>query len=187
MNHFMFLEATKAKARSETIYRYQAKFGRAKTAGDMGKAGRTFLDQIQAIRDRYEFARVPNKELALRQQTLQQFVEDQRAAGEELVIDPAVLNENRRLNYREATITELEAVHDAIRNIETVARRQLESIVNGQRVSREEQVSALAQSASAHGKAKPLPLSGSKLSLGERAGSAERYFASIQYRPEQVP
>lgn len=120
MNHYLYLEATKAKQEIDKVYAYMGRFEKAATREKLGKAGADYLDQIDAILERYEFKRVSLAALAKRQSLLQ-FVEQIESQGLLVNIPDALLDEARRVNYREATVDELRAVRDTVKNIEHLA------------------------------------------------------------------
>jgi hypothetical protein len=129
LNHFLYLEAVKARDESDKIANYMRKFESKSVRERIGKAGKTYLDQIDAILDGYEFRRIPNRQID-RRATLQAFVEkmQSQARGEEdLSADPvyipqSVLDDARQINYRQLSFDELQAVNEAVRNIDNVAR-----------------------------------------------------------------
>lgn len=120
MNHYLYLEATKARQEIDKVYDYMGRFQKAATREKLGKAGADYLDQIDAILERYEFKRVSMTALAKRQSLLQ-FVEQMESQGLLVNIPDALLDEVRRVNYREATVDELRAVRDTVKNIEHLA------------------------------------------------------------------
>jgi len=129
LNHFLYLEAVKARDHSEKISEYMRKFERKSVRERIGKAGKTYLDQIDAILDGYEFRRIPNRRVD-RRATLQAFAEkmqNQARSEEDLSADPvyipqSVLDDARQINYRQLSFDELQAVNEAVRNIDNVAR-----------------------------------------------------------------
>jgi hypothetical protein len=120
MNHYLYLEATKAKQEIDKVYDYMGRFQKAATREKLGKAGADYLDQIDAILERYEFKRVSMAALSKRKSLLE-FVEEMESQGLLVNIPDALLDEVRRVNYREATVDELRAVRDTVKNIEHLA------------------------------------------------------------------
>jgi hypothetical protein len=120
LNHFLYLEARKARDQADKIAAYMRKFERKETRQRIGKAGKDYLEQIDAILDGYEFRRLPNK-LIDRRAMLNAFVAKQEEAGEPVNIPVSVLDDARQINYRLLSVDELNAVNEAVRNIANLA------------------------------------------------------------------
>lgn len=128
LNHFLYLEAVKAKDESERIAQYVRKFEKKSARERIGKAGKGYLEQIDAILDGYEFRRIPNRRID-RRASLQAFVEKLRDearseedfSAEPIIIPQSVLDDARQINYRQLSYDELQAVNDAVRNIDHAA------------------------------------------------------------------
>jgi len=112
----------------------------------MGKAGGSYLEQIDAILDRYEFRRVPLSKID-RRQSLDQWIRDQEAQGMEPSIDARLLNESRLVNYRQASIDELRAVRDAVKNIEHLARYKNKLVTKRKEIAFADAIAELVASA----------------------------------------
>jgi hypothetical protein len=120
LNHFLYLEARKARDRADKIATNMRKYERKETRQRIGKAGKSYLEQIDAILDGYEFRRLPNK-LIDRRAMLNAFVAKQEEAGEPVNIPVSVLEDARQINYRLLSVDELNAVDEAVRNIANLA------------------------------------------------------------------
>lgn len=128
LNHFLYLEARKARDRADKIAEYMRKFETKTTRERIGKAGGTYLEQIDAILDGYEFRRIPNRQID-RRAMLNAFVakmeasaqNDSEFSGEPVNIPQSVLDDGRQINYRLLSVDELEAVNEAVRNIANLA------------------------------------------------------------------
>lgn len=124
LNHYLYLEASKARDEIDRIVKYAKRFESGTTREEMAKAqigGGEYLNQIDTILNRYEFRKAPIVELD-RRESLSQWIEEQRKQGIEPVIDPVLLNETRKINFASVPMTELRSIYDAIRNIEHLAR-----------------------------------------------------------------
>lgn len=146
MNHFLYLEAVKAKARVDKIFDYQRKFDKTKTRQEIGKAGNDYLDQIDQIRSRFEFARVTLAQLQARKDLIT-FAEEQEQQGLIVNVPDVLLNDARRVNYKQLTVDELNGVYDTLRNIEHLARMDRAIMREGERVEFESVRDELVQSA----------------------------------------
>ena len=120
LNHFLYLEARKARDQSDKIAAYMRRFEKKETRQRIGKAGKVYLEQIDAILDSYEFRRLPNKTID-RRTSLNAFVANQEEAGEPVNIPVSVLEDARQINYRLLSVDELSAVNEAVRNIANLA------------------------------------------------------------------
>lgn len=120
MNHYLYLEAVKAKQEIDKVYQYMGRFEKPAMRQKLAKAGADYLAQIDAILERYEFRRVSLGALAKRQ-SLADFVEQMEQQGLLVNIPDELLDEARRVNYRQATVDELRAVRDTVKNIEHLA------------------------------------------------------------------
>ena len=129
LNHYLYLEAVKAQENSDKIAQYMAKFERKQTRERIAKAGKIYLDQIDAILDGYEFRRIPNRRID-RRASLAAFVEnmEKKARGEDdfsadpVYIPQSVLEDARQINYRQVSYDQLQAINEAVRNLDNVAR-----------------------------------------------------------------
>lgn len=120
MNHHLYLEASKAKAEMDKAYEYIGKFDKPTTRQRIGKAGAEYLEQIDAILERYEFRKVSLRQLD-RRKSLAEFAQQMEAQGLLVNVPDELLDDARRVNYREATVDELRAVRDVVKNIEHLA------------------------------------------------------------------
>lgn len=120
LNHFLYLEAREARDKADKIAAYIRKFERKETRERIGKAGKDYLEQIDAILDSYEFKRLPNKRID-RRAMLNAFVAKQEEAGEPVNIPVSVLEDGRQINYRLLSVDELNAINEAVRNIANLA------------------------------------------------------------------
>lgn len=82
----------------------------------LGKAGDTYLDQVDGILDRFEFAKVSDKVLE-RRANLRDWAEALEAQGLPVDLPDMLLDEARRLNYRDMTTEQLIGVTDGLRQI----------------------------------------------------------------------
>jgi hypothetical protein len=80
-----------------------------------------YLDQIDAILERYELKRVTNKGLDKRK-ALQDWLAEQEAMGITPDLPPHILNAAQRTNYRDLTVEEFRGLIDSVRQIEHFAR-----------------------------------------------------------------
>lgn len=114
--------ARDAKDRADAIRdRLKRYADNPKVRARIGKAGQEYLDQIDGFLDRYEFARVSNKVLD-RRESLRAFVKKVEADGLPNPIPDDVLDDARRVNWRDIPTEELEGVNQAVEQIAHLAR-----------------------------------------------------------------
>jgi len=163
LNHFLYKEALAAQ---KDVGKFEDFAKRLQsTAGQqrLGKAGGSYRDQINALLGRYEMtdkgqlAKASNKELA-RRESLIEWSQRLHEDGKEPAIDPTILNEARQINYRQVPMSEVRALHDALKNINHLAGQELGMIVNGKRIDFEQSRDEMIQSLRANFESKPLPL-----------------------------
>ena len=185
LNHFMYLESVKAKEEADAILKYAQKFEKGTTREQMGKAQGTYLEQIDAILDRYEFRRVPLSRLD-RRQSLEQWIAEQEAQGLEPAIDARLLNESRLVNYRQVSIDELRAVRDTVKNIEHLARLKNKLVTKQKEIAFADAVAELVASADNNGQRRMLPPDLAAMTTGEKAGDLVSRLDAQLLKMEQI-
>ncbi|MBF8177803.1 ADP-ribosyltransferase-containing protein [Herminiimonas contaminans] len=117
LNHYLYREATAAREATDEIYSYARKFLKGKARTKFGKAGATYLEQIDDLLDQYEFADVSKTDIVRREKLLN-FISEKLENGESVQIPDSVLLDAERRNYKTLAFDQLLAVRDAIANIE---------------------------------------------------------------------
>lgn len=185
LNHYLYLEASQAKEDADATLKYMRRFESGTTREQMGKAGGDYLDQIDALLDRYEFRRVPLRALD-RRKSLALWAAEQEALGNEVAVDPVLLDEARRVNYREVPVDELRAVRDAVKNIEHLARLKNKLVTKGMQAEFQDAVAELVASAENNGTRKALPLDMSAMTMSDRAGDTVSRLDAMLLKMEQI-
>lgn len=121
LNHELYRAAQDAKDEVEKIADYMQKLGTQRRRARLGLAGEKYLSQIDALRDRFDFTQLTERQLENRQ-TLREFLDEQADLGMDPPIPDFVKNEAFRRNYRELTLEELRGVADAAKSIDHLAR-----------------------------------------------------------------
>lgn len=119
-NYYLYLEARDARKNADAAGEYLARMAEAPARGRFGKAGRTYLDQVDALLERFELKKVTEKRLE-RRESLRAWVEAQVAAHLDPAISPKLLDEAYAVNWKELTYEELIGLRDAVKNIEHLA------------------------------------------------------------------
>ncbi|NDF13185.1 MAG: hypothetical protein EB060_10295 [Proteobacteria bacterium] len=185
LNHHLYLEAVKAKEDADKILDYAKKFDTRATRERIGKAGGDYLQQIDAILDRYEFRRIPLSQLQKRRALLD-WANEQAEQGEEPAIDERILDEARQVNYREVPISELRAVRDAVKNIEHIARFKNKLIANNKRIEFQDALEELVGAAEENGKGIARPIDPNLTSIGKQFGDKIRSIDAGLIKMEQL-
>ena len=131
-NHYLYKESTRAKEKADKQVEYINSRNNKRVRSLLGRAGADYLEQQDEIMERYEFKTVPLNKLD-RRQSLQAFVNQQEAEGKAVSIPEEVLNEARRVNWKQVPLDELGAVYDSIKNINHLANWKDSLIVKGKR------------------------------------------------------
>lgn len=120
LNHYLYLEATKAKQEAGAFQKYAKSFESGKKRERIGKAGGDYLGQIDALLARYELAKVTLNALS-RRERLREFIAAREAEGDIVVIPEELQDESRQINWKQAQMSEIRALSDALKNIEHLA------------------------------------------------------------------
>jgi len=121
LNVEMYRAALDAQKEIESIRQLMRSFDEKKKRERIGKAGDDYLDQIDALRERFDFARLTNKQIERRKQ-LAAWAADRQAQNLPVDIPASLLDESRRMSYRDATVEELAGLRDAVEHIAHLAR-----------------------------------------------------------------
>jgi hypothetical protein len=121
LNHYLYKEAMRAQKDADSIYRTMKSYTETKARERLGKAGADYLEQMDALTDRYEFRRISGKAMD-RRESLAAFAARMEEQGTPMDLPPGLLDEARRMNYRSVSVDELRAVRDAAEMISHLAR-----------------------------------------------------------------
>lgn len=185
LNHFMYLEATKAKEEADAILKYAQRFEKGTTREQMGKAGADYLEQIDAILDRYEFRRVPLSKID-RRKSLSDWIDQQEAQGLEPSVDERLLNEARSVNYREISMSELRGIRDTVKNIEHLARLKNKLVTKQREIEFKDAIAEMVASAENNGQRRILPPDLSALTMREKASDKVSRLDAQLLKMEQI-
>lgn len=119
-NHELFRAAKEAKERSDKDLAFAQKFDNDSARERIGKAGGTYLEQIDAIRNAFDFSRVTLKELGKRE-SLRDWVQEQTEAGFNPTVPPDLLDQAGKISWREMSNDKLHSTVDSMRNIAHLA------------------------------------------------------------------
>lgn len=116
-NHF-YRESLKARDEIEKALRYVRKFTKEGTRKNIDSE---YLEQIDDLLGTFEFKNVSLEALDKRQ-SLADFIKDQEDIGFQPIIDEELVNETKRINYKNLTLEQLRGHIDTIENIEHLGR-----------------------------------------------------------------
>lgn len=157
VNLALYREARDAKERVESMRSTLQALGSTSARQRIGKAGADYLEQIDAFLERYELARVPQKEVRARE-SLRAWAEAREAEGLPVEIPPALLDDARRVNYQDISVEEFTGVYDAVEQIAHLARLKNELLKSAKKRSFEELRDTVVSSIRLHNQAVKRPL-----------------------------
>lgn len=153
LNHELYREAVRTKEEAQAAVDYLRKFGRDSARKKIGKVGGDYLGQIDGLLERFSLSRVSLAQID-KQKALAAWVAEQEAAGLDVVIDDALLNEARRVSYQEMAAEDLLGLRDTIKNIEHLANLKSQLLSKKDKRDLQEAADALVASIEAHHKLK---------------------------------
>lgn len=180
LNHFLYREAMKAK---EYVGKFASYAKRMQTKGvqaKLGLAGKDYRDQFNGILARYQLGPYQGQP----PRTLTEWAQAQYDAGKFPAIDPAILNEARTVDYRNAPLSEIRLVHEALVNVRKLAMHELGMEVNGRKIEFGVATDALSERARASVKATPRPVFEENRTTGEAATDLVNRGAALLKRTE---
>ena len=122
INLAIYREMERAKSDADARARYAQGLTSKAARERLGKAGGSYLDQVDGVLDRYEFARVSQKALD-RRARIKDWVDGLHAQGLPVEgLTQELLDDSRRINWKETTVAELTGVTDGLKQIEHLAR-----------------------------------------------------------------
>lgn len=142
----------------------------------LGKAGQSYLDQVDGILDKFEFARVSAAALD-RRATLQAWLQEREDEG--LPVDgiPAdVIEAARAVNYAELPVDQLRTVRDTLRQIEHLARLKTKLLRNRDTRAFEALRDEVVNTIQAQASGRPMPIEFRQ--ADERRHTIGEWFAS---------
>ena len=110
-----------AQDRIEKMKDYLTTFTTNRRRAALGKAGQTYLDAVDQILEGVQLKDVTLKAIKARK-SLDEIVKEAEANGEPVFVSDATKALLNRKNYTEMTLEELEGVHDAVKNLWTIAK-----------------------------------------------------------------
>lgn len=186
LNHELYRAAAKAREEVDGIVEHMRTFDKKTTRERIAKAKGEYLEQIDALRERFDFSRVSNI-ADLKRTALAQWVAEQEAAGREVNVPEHLLNEARKTPYKELLLAELQGLSDAIKNIEHLAKTKDRLLKNKEAAEWETAQAELAERAQASlPEGKSPPLGRFDQTTMEAFNEKARGIADSMLRPETI-
>lgn len=101
------------------------------------------LEQIDALRERFDFRQKPTEEPTKQQTSLQSWVDSQKAFGYAPVEHPGMMDPAVRMHYQDMTVEQLRGFSDTIRSMEQIARERKSITIEGKKVELSQAVGEL--------------------------------------------
>lgn len=184
LNHELYLAAVKAREEVDSIVQFMRSFDKKSMRERLAKAKGQYLEQIDALRERFDFSNVSNI-ADLQRTALAQWVAEQEAAGREVNVPEALLNEARRTPYKELLLAELQGLHDAVKNIDHLARTKDKLLKNRAAADWQAAKEELAERLEGQ-KGKAPPVSRFERTNLEEFGAIATEMADSWLRPETI-
>jgi hypothetical protein len=140
--------ARDAAADVKKIVSTQSKYDKASIRAKMDP---DILEQIDALRERFDFRQRPPEGPTKQQAQLQQWVDTQKAYGYAPVQHPDMMDPSVRMHYKDMTVEQLRGFSDTIRSMEQIARERKSITLQGKRVQLDEVVGDLVEKMKARG------------------------------------
>ena len=120
LNYHLWREAKKARENIDIIVDRMAGFNKTSRREKLGKAGHDYLDQIDAVMEQYEFRTVSLRDLD-RRKSFAGWYADQVAAGNDPVVPEFILNNSRKINYKDLSLAQLDELDEFVQNVNHLA------------------------------------------------------------------
>jgi hypothetical protein len=184
LNHELYRAAVKAREEVDTIVQFMRSFDKQSTRERLAKAKGQYLEQIDALRERFDFSNVSNI-ADLKRDALSKWVAEQEAAGREVNVPEYLLNEARRTPYKELLLAELQGLNDAVKNIDHLARTKDRMLKNRKEADWQDAKQELAERIEGQ-KGRAPPVSKFERTNLEEYGAMAQDMADSWLRPETI-
>ena len=121
MNHELYRAAINAREDITKSLKYINNFKRREKQAQIGKAGNSYLEQIEALLIRFDFRKGVTLKQLERRKNLREFIKTFEGQGLVPPIPEKILNEADKISYKEIPHSELMEVRDSIKAIEHLA------------------------------------------------------------------
>lgn len=179
----LYRAALDATAEFDVARDYLRKFTRTDTRARLGKAGGSYLEQIDGLLELVEVRQVSLRAVE-RRQTLADWVERRAAEGESIDVPDSVLALTRLTNLRDMPIEQLRGLVDTVKQIDHLARLKTELLLGKERRDRAQVDAEMA--ASVRAARGGVPENKGDRTLGDRAREAVDQGLGAYLRPSTM-
>jgi GNAT superfamily N-acetyltransferase len=186
LNYHLWREAKKAREEIDSIVNRMADFNKSTRREKLGKAGHSYLDQIDAVMEQYEFRSVSLRDLDKRV-SFAQWYADQLAQGNEPDVPEFILNTSQKVNYKDLSLAQLSELNDFVQNVNHLAGLKNKLLANKRLKDFAEAKDLLVKAAYANlGKRKAPPIDKGILTALERMGDWAGSMSAALLKMEQI-
>lgn len=122
LNLYLYREARNTRAEATATGKYLAQFGKTKTRAAIGKAGGGFLEQIDALLQRFDFRHLTGPQDHRRQQ-LAEWIKAKAEQGIIVDVPASIADEAFRVPFRRLKVGELRDLRDAVEHLAHLANQ----------------------------------------------------------------
>jgi len=141
MNFYLWKESQEAKLFAGKMLTFAARFKKQSVRERIGKAGNSYLDNIDRILERFELRKSQSlKKHAEARDSLQSWVDKQGTQSDMIALSDAVLDESYARHWKEVPVDELRGIQDSIKSIENSAKSLNNIIINEEKLTFEQTV-----------------------------------------------
>lgn len=178
LNLALYREAERVLEDVTARVKFAKDLGRPASRSSIGLAGHNYLDQIDGVLDRFEFAKVPQKVLD-RRASLVKFLEGIESQGLPADMPEQLVDEALRRNYQDLTVEELVGVTDGLKQLVHLARLKNRLLKAAAQRELDATATEIADSIRANSSAKGATgLERDRRASGERSRLVAAFFAS---------
>lgn len=186
LNYHLWRKAKKAREEIDSIVNRMADFNKSTRREKLGKAGHSYLDQIDAVMEQYEFRNVSLRDLDKRV-SFAQWYADQLAQGNEPDVPEFILNTSQKVNYKDLSLAQLSELNDFVQNVNHLAGLKNKLLANKRLKDFAEAKDLLVKAAYANlGKRKTPPIDKGTLTALERMGDWAGSMSAALLKMEQI-
>jgi hypothetical protein len=182
LNFELYRAASDAREQVDKITGFMSRFDNDARRRRLAKAGHTYLDQIDALMQQYEFSYRSGPELAKRQSLLD-FVQEQKDQGYTPDIPDELLTDARKINYRDLPYERLSQIYTTAFQIEHLARTKNDLLKSQQKRTFAETKDAMVSSIAANHEISVEPIELAH-GLRDRIKSGTRGLIAAHTKPE---
>lgn len=186
LNFYLWREASKAREAVDKIVASLDGLNKRSRREKLGKAGQEYLDQIDAVMEQYEFRTVSLRQLDRRVSMLEWY-SAQLAAGTEPYVPEFLLNNARRVNYKDLSLEQLQELHEFVGHVAHLAGLKNKLLANKRLRDFEAAKNELVRAAYANNELKKAPpVDRNTMSMLEQVADKAAHLNSSLLKMEQI-